>query len=202
MLTPLAMGRKSGGGDTSLLLKTGQTTQYGGYEDDGDIQAGVAKSYTINTTGDQSGTTNITLNGKTDVHSNNTVTDDNTTLEWSRYAAASVGPSSNGTLPWTTNGDGEGIFAYATAANAASLAGYNDWRVPNRNELISLIELEAPNALPDVTAFPGFSTLNAWTASTRPNSTSFTFYIRFSDGSISYSTKITNFLIILVRGGV
>lgn len=45
----------------SILLKTGQTTQYDNELDDGYYQLGIAKSYTILTTGAQSGTTNIDL---------------------------------------------------------------------------------------------------------------------------------------------
>lgn len=44
-----------------LPLKTGQLTQYSSELDDGYYQKGVAKSYTINTAGAQSGTTNIDL---------------------------------------------------------------------------------------------------------------------------------------------
>ena len=102
------------------MLKTGQTTVYVA-GDDGTYQAGDAKRYSVLTAGQYAGTTNITLNGKTDSHSNNVVRDLNTGLMWSRYALASVGPNSNGTLPWTTNANGEGIFAYCAAANAAGL---------------------------------------------------------------------------------
>lgn len=53
-----------GGGSSKYpcqLLKTGQTTQYDSELDDGYYQAGIAKKYTINTTGAQSGTTNVDL---------------------------------------------------------------------------------------------------------------------------------------------
>lgn len=43
------------------LLKTGQTTQYNSELDDGYYEMGVVKSYTVNTTGAQAGTTNIDL---------------------------------------------------------------------------------------------------------------------------------------------
>src|SRR3989304_6560831 len=122
------IGRAGAGGG---LLKTGQTTQYGGYEDDGYFEKGLSKLYTILTAGQHAGTTDITLNAKTDVHSNNCVYDQRTKLMWSRYLAGSVGPTSDGLLPWTTNVDGEGIFAYADAANAAELAGNDDWRGTN-----------------------------------------------------------------------
>jgi len=53
--------RGTAAGYTSKLLKTGQTTQYNSELDDGYYEKGVAKSYTINTTGAQSGTTNVDL---------------------------------------------------------------------------------------------------------------------------------------------
>jgi len=44
-----------------LLLQTGQTTQYSSELDDGYYQTGIAKSYTVLTTGQHSGTTNVDL---------------------------------------------------------------------------------------------------------------------------------------------
>ena len=49
------------GGKKGQLLKTGQTTQYSSEADDGLTQKGLAKSYTILTTGAYSGTSNIDL---------------------------------------------------------------------------------------------------------------------------------------------
>lgn len=61
-LSPLAQGKAAGTtGYTSKLLKTGQTTQYDSELDDGYYEVGVARSWTINTTGAQSGTTNVDL---------------------------------------------------------------------------------------------------------------------------------------------
>lgn len=188
------------------LLKTGQVTSYGSGTgaDDGARRKGIAKAYVILTTGRYAGTTTITLNGKSDVHSNNCVLDRNTGLMWSRYGAASVGPASDGKIPWTTNAGGEGIFPYVAAANAAHLAGYSDWRIPNFPELLSIARLEVGASLPDPTAFPSFST--DWVAS----STS-----RFGGDAINWCATIAftyalsdtlilktyNFNTVLVRGG-
>lgn len=61
-LSDLGQTHKRGvSGYTSKLLKTGQTTQYNDELDDGYYEKGVAKSYTVNDTGDQSGTTNVDL---------------------------------------------------------------------------------------------------------------------------------------------
>jgi hypothetical protein len=189
---------------SALLLKTGQTTSYGSGTgvDDGAYQKGVAKSYTILTAGQYAGTTNITLNGKTDAHSNECVLDNNTGLMWSRYVAGSVGPSSNGTLPWTTNANGEGIFTYAAAANAAGLAGYSDWRVPKDLDLASIRDMEAASGIPDATAFSSFpGNNNIFTATTCPSLTTYAMNYYSLQGVINAVVKTAACYLILVRGG-
>ena len=142
----------------ALLLKTGQTTQYGGYDDDGKLERGLSKLYTILTLGQYAGTTNITIYGKTDAHSNNCVYDRRTKLTWARYHTDGLGTGSNGKLPWTTDANGQGIFAYAAAANLAKLGGYSDWRIPDDLDLTSLRDMEQPTAAPNATAFPSWPT--------------------------------------------
>lgn len=197
----IGVGRRNLG----KLLATGQLTSYGSGTgvDDGALRKGIVKSYTILTLGQYAGTTSITINGKTDVHSNNCVFDDNTGLMWSRYQSASVGPASTGTLPWTTTGSGttsEGIFPYVAAANAASLAGYTDWRIPNRDELLSIADSEATSGIPDSTAFPTWPNLFLWMSTTQPSATTSAHILRFADTNFGSNVKTGNFPVILVRG--
>jgi len=188
--------------ESGKLLKTGQTTQYGGYQDDGYFQKGLSIQYDVLTTGRYAGTTNVTLNAKTDAHSNNCVYDRRTKLMWSRYVTGSIGPSSNGKLPWTTNGDGEGIFPYAAAANLAALAGYSDWRIPNAYELTSLTDMEQPTGVPDATAFPSFPATYIWSSTTRLDATTNGIAITYDTAFItSLSKTVYNLNAILVRGG-
>ena len=192
-ITPLGTSRII---KRALLLKTGQTTSYGSGAgvDDGGYEIGIAKRYTVLTTGQYSGTTNITVNGKTDAHSNACVEDIETRLMWSRTVSASVGPTSTGALPWTTTGSGgtaEGIFPYVAAANSAALAGHSDWRIPNDLELQSLREMEAPNANPDSTAFPTGWTGTVWSSTTQPNNTANAMATIFSSGTNGSPVKTT-----------
>lgn len=184
-----------------MLLKTGQTTSYGGYEDDGHFEAGIAKDYTVLTTGQYAGTTAITLNAKTDIKSNNCVQDDKTGLMWSRYVSATLGPGDDGKIPWTTNVNGEGIYAYCDAANAAELAGYDDWRIANRGELGSLMNLEQPSAIPNAVAFPGWPTDYVWSSTTAVDATS-GYRVHFDNGNIRTEPKTTVYPCALVRGGI
>ena len=184
------------------LLKTGQTTQYGGYLDDGYYQKGLSKLYTVLTLGQYAGTTSITLNAKTDAHSNNCVYDQRTKLMWSRYVAGSIGPGSDGKLPWTTNGNGEGAFTFVAAANVAKLGGYSDWRIPNSFELFSLPDMEVPTGAPNATAFPSWPTSDyLWTSTQSPLYSTYTMEVYFIDGSIAEDLKTNNRFIALVRGG-
>ena len=183
------------------LLKTGQTTRYNDYPDDGYYQKGISKQYQILDMGQYTGTVNMTLNAKTDIHSNNCVKDLKTGLIWSRHVSASVGPASDGRLPWTTNENGEGIFSYADAANVALLAGYSDWRIPNLFELASLLNPKEPNAAPDPTAFPSWQLLYyIATSTTKPNGTDAMLGILFGNSTILDAPKTNPQFVALVRG--
>ncbi len=266
--------RRISSGNEAKLLSTGQTTQYSSELDDGYYKKGIAKSYSVLSTGQYSGSANIDLAhytsgagaiscavgtqkitdsgaglvnflttdvivtndpanpgpftiatggvageivvasglvtstpagaitiSKREAHSNNCVVDNNTGLMWSRYAADKVGLASNGKMPWT--GQLYDIFAYAAAANAASLSGYTDWRVPNEVELQSLKSMEAPQGRPDSTAFPGWSAVPRWSSTTEPDSTTKVMILTFDTGRTNpdLKTESTTYTIQLVRGG-
>lgn len=182
------------------LLVTGQTTSYAS-GDDGDLEVGLSRVYTLLDTGQYSGTTAIVLNGKTDSHTNNCVYDHRTRLMWSRGQSASVGPASNGLLPWTTNGSGEGIFAYAAAANAANLGGHSDWRVANITEMYSLLEYDAPSAVPDATYFNVWPAASIfWTGTTDPSNSANALRVNTNSGSGATAVKTGTQYCALVRG--
>ena len=187
------------------LLATGQATSYdsGIGVDDGALRKGIVKTYTVLTLGQYSGTTNITINSKTDVHNNACVFDNNTGLIWSQTVSGSVGPTSDGKLPWTTTGSGataEGIFPYCAAANVALLAGYGDWRVSNIAELSSLVRNVSPGGLPDSVAFPVFPAAFVWSSSTQTTATANGLGIAFSSGIQGGIGKINAVVCLLVRG--
>jgi len=170
------------------LPPTGQTTVYV-TGDNGTNQTGLPHRYEARTDGQYSGTTAIILNGKTDNHSNAVVIDHQFGLMWLRTNIASVGPTSNGLLPWTTNANGEGIFSYAAAANAAGLSGHTDWRVPNANELGSLCNYATGI---DATAFPVWDKVNSyWTSTTRAASSLQAFFVSFGLPAITTGTAKT-----------
>ena len=274
-LSALAQGNAAGtAGYTSKLLKTGQTTQYSSELDDGYYEKGVAKSYTVLSTDQHNGTTNIDLvhleasiavsfdatskeirgtglmgvfkaaggetivvtgsasnNGvfttkatgtadkiivnetivdesagatvsiaKREAHSNNCVLDNNTGLMWSRYAFSKFGVAGTGLMPWT--GVPYDIFAACAAANAASLSGYTDWRVPNQYELYSILDSEAATGAPDSKAFPSYPIANlTWSSTTRVDVTSNAIAINFYRNVGVLDAKTAAYCCVLVRGG-
>jgi hypothetical protein len=120
---------------------------------------------------------------------------------WSRYVAGSVGPGSNGKLPWTTNVNGEGIYAFAAAANAALLGGYGDWRIPNELELVNLRDLEQPTAMPDAVAFPGWINDYILSSTTHPYDSTYAVVVLYTNGARDSVLKTAVYYVALVRGG-
>lgn len=132
---------------------------------------------------------------KREAHSNNCVLDNVTGLMWSRTRCDKMGAASDGKMPWT--GVAYDIFAYCAAANAASLSGFTDWRVPNVFELLSLFT--QPTIVPDATTFPSFPA-SAVFSSTSLAGGGYRYAVLFSDGRVLYYTTEAMYCI-LVRGG-
>lgn len=270
-LSALAQGKAAGTtGYTSKLLKTGQTTQRDSELDDGYYEAGVERSYTVNTAGQYSGTTNIDFawvsantavsfdsgskeirgtglftvfttgetvvvsgsvsnNGvfttkatvsadkltvneaitdesagaavtikKREAVSNNTVLDNNTGLMWMRYAILKLGYAGDGRLQRAN------AYDIVAACNTASLSGYTDWRMPNVNELFSLVTYrDATNCVPDTTAFPSFVTGYYFHTSTRdPAVANNNMTIKFLGGDVEWNGTTNWCYLICVRGGL
>ncbi|MBA7604200.1 hypothetical protein ES703_11319 [subsurface metagenome] len=175
----------------SNLLVTGQTTLYHA-GDDGDLEKGVIKSYTVLDAGDYSGTTDIVINAKTHALSNECVQDNNTGLMWTRYVPLDdIGPDSDGKLLWADAVNDEDIWEFVSVANAASLGGHDDWRVPNVTELISLFDLSTWNPALDSDVFPSTPILETWTSNTNDRIPDQAFTISFYYGYLTHFDKAT-----------
>jgi len=174
-------------------LVTGQTTAYvcnvatmdlcGG--DDGCIQKGYSRRYESRTNGQHSGTTNITINGKTIAMENDVVLDKRTGLMWMRHTPDSdIGPGNNGRLYWKDGANDEHIFKFCHEANKNSLGGFCDWRVPNYQELSSIVDLGADNPCINTTVFPATASYYYWVSDTVPGTPSSALLIVFTTGII------------------
>ena len=93
------------------------------------------------------------------------------------------------------------VFGYAAAAKQVALGGYIDWVVPTDLEFKALCDIEQPNAVPDTTAFPSWSTADyLWSSSTLPSGTTNAVGVYFSDGHVHYNNKSSFYYGSLARG--
>lgn len=170
---------------THALPATGQTISYAP-GDDGDIQAGTSLSYTD--------------------HGDGTVTDHATGLVWERKTDANV----NETYTWLE------ALEYVAGLNAmnggAGYAGYNDWRLPNLKELLSIVDysradppihpaLGPTRSSLDRSGYWSSTTWAAFYAGATALVVDFAEYFTRAAGIAAFS-KASSFHVRAVRGGV
>lgn len=176
--------------------KTGQTTCYSGAGavvacagsgQDGETQHGVVRGFTDNGDG--------------------TITDEATGLMWEKLSNDGSIHDKDTTYSWT------GSSTKINSLNTAVFAGYNDWRIPNINELESLrnYTLTNPAAHPEfnVSCVAACTVLTCsctrpddyWSSSTYQTSPDYALVIRFGDGSTSGRLKTASTYVRAVRGG-
>ena len=71
--------------------------------------------------------------------------------------------------------------------NSESLCGFNDWRVPNTTELMSIVDNSVYNPSIDINYFPNTNSFYFWSASPRASHTGSAWYIDFYYG-LSFSS--------------
>ncbi len=98
-------------------------------------------------------------------------------------------------LMWQQEDDDELYYMDYTESycTGLSLGGYNDWRVPTTNELISIVNYENSDPSIDETYFPNagyrhYDIYMYWTSTEHPSMDFYYFTVSFSSGWASYST--------------
>ena len=111
----------------------------------------------------------------------NTVTDNVTKLVWQRRVPTNYpgcSGSSGTTCTW------QEAQAYCRRADTAAALGGSGWRLPNRIELVSLIDETRANPAIETSVFPDVAVLAFWSSSVAfdfPNQ--YAWYVYFGDGS-------------------
>jgi hypothetical protein len=134
-----------------------------------------------------------------------TVTDDATGLIWDKCSWGQTWDSGGNTC--SASGDATthnwaDALALAITANAASHRGVDDWRLPNRTELESLVDIDASTGPTiDITAFPNTPSNWYWTSTTYAPAPADAWHVYFNDGYSDAYNKTLTFRVRLVRSG-
>ena len=116
-----------------------------------------------------------------------TVTDLNTTLMWQQ--------SDDGTeRTW------QGAIDYCAALTFPS-GGYSDWRLPDRRELMSIVDFGRVSPSVDTTYFPSCRSSYYWSSSPNVNPSVYAWYVYFYYGHVTKHYKTNTYSVRCVRAG-
>lgn len=166
-----------------LLPKTGQSISYRA-RDDGEIEAGWWRGL-------------LNANNKTrfiakTIGGDDVVIDLATGLMWAANGNK-AGCNNGNELEW-----GEAI----DYANALDFAGFTDWRLPNINELGSIVDFSAVNPAIYTSFFPNTAADIYLSSTSRQAPTTYAWYIEFWYGMRGSQAKDVHNHIRCVRGGL
>ncbi len=174
------------------LPRTGQTTCYdtavaviacAGTGQDGEIQAGVPWP-----------SPRFTDNGDA------TVTDNLTGLMWTKDGNA---PGPGACSPATTK-NWQGALDYVACLNANNYLGHTDWRLPNINELRSMVHAGQSNTSTWLNS-QGFNNVQSnyyWSSTTNANGTGYAWIVSMWNGSVYNFSESNNYYYVWpVRSG-
>ncbi len=134
---------------------------------------------------------------------NGTVTDKLTGLMWKKCSEGQAWDSNtNGCTgreaPYTWQ---DALKQAQTVNTSGGFAGFTDWRVPNSNELASLVEEQCYAPAINLTVFPNASSAVFWSSSPVAYDGSKARLVSFSQGYDGWYDKDGNFSVRLVRSG-
>ncbi len=130
-------------------------------------------------------------------HGDRTVTDTQTELMWAKCAEGLSGDECLGSE--------ESKHSWEEAldlANSSELADYNDWRLPNIKELLSIVERQCIEPAINLSVFPNTRTdASFWTASPNGLNSKSAMSVWFKEGSLTDGARSSTIHVRLVRSG-
>jgi len=112
------------------------------------------------------------------------VRDTDTGLTWQGCAAGMSGDD-------CATGGASSMTWQAALAYCADLdwGGFDDWRLPDRNELQSIVDYESYSPAIDEAAFPGTPSSRFWSSSSNADDSSSAWTVYFDYGSVNNAVK-------------
>ncbi len=110
-------------------------------------------------------------------------------------------------LQWQDDSEAAAIEANWEAAidyceDTLALGGYTDWRLPNRNELLSIVDYTRHSPTINSLVFDNISLSGYWTSTSHTRYTNYGWTVRFDNGISGYSNdKGREYYVRCVRGG-
>lgn len=119
-----------------------------------------------------------------------TVLDSASGLEWSRDAQLTITGRS-----WNE------AYEFINDLNRNDSFPHSDWRLPNRRELLSLVDHSHKDpALPSGHPFKNIWTGKYWTSTTSARATAYAWWVQFSGGRMFYGNKADDAMVWPIRG--
>ena len=112
--------------------------------------------------------------------------------------AGVAGTTNGGTCFDSTNCDTE---KYVVEVNAIGLCGYNDWRLPNKETLRSIVNYESINPVIDSNWFPNTQSSHYWSATPYAYGLGGAWRTSFNNGYNNYGDRSDSNYVRLVRSG-
>ncbi len=126
-----------------------------------------------------------------------TVSDNTTGLMWMRCSLGQSGggcsTGSAATYTWET------ALHSPAAANAANTYGYHDWRLPNSNELASIVEVKCADPAINTNVFPNTPAEFYWSSSPYAGGNAYAWGVDFYFGHDDYNNRTDYHYVRLVR---
>ncbi|WP_103921764.1 Lcl domain-containing protein, partial [Candidatus Venteria ishoeyi] len=133
------------------------------------------------------------------LNTDNTVTHHRTALIWDRcpwgQSGAECGTGTAGEYDW------QQALEIVATANAQKHLGHNDWRLPNKNELASLVERHCYNPAINGSFFPNTPASGFWSSSPYAANSHYAWYVYFGNGFVGANGEDDTLRVRLVRGG-
>lgn len=168
---------------TRLLPKTGQIISYRD-GDDGNCEAGWWRGW-------KNGVNKTRFVSKT-IGVDDVVIDRATGLMWPASGLA-AGCYNGGVKHW---------YNAIDYPNTLNFAGFIDWRIPNINELLSIVDYSRHNSAIYEPPFDNTSSSSYWTSTTYESSTTRAWTVDFNNGRPTHMVKTDYTKLRCVRGGL